>query len=336
MCQLKTSEATYLPPLQQQTPIDRPKPHDGITCLEVLEPVALVPEVYAQAFQQLRRGCLYDSLSRCWLLTADDCRRLLRLRKTQECCFGCELLAHRAVRVCVVVCVVCSDDVHVVWFFLGQRRNRLAHGQTRVVTRNGCAFLYVFVLVDDYRMNIVQQWLPERRQILVLVVEFLFAVVCCREPLPAKRVNEERMFLKILLESIFLRNYFSTVVVVIIIIIDMIRMYLVVWVSIGRVVSNSNRWWKGFIFGVVQLFVTDIIQGEFTCGHRRVHRSPFPGAEAQNGTHAAPRPSHHLPNTFQNHRYVFNNSCTLFHCHCWFSYVTEFFYRRYVYILYVI
>lgn len=44
---------THLPALQQQAPVHCPQPHDGVSCLEVLEAVALGVQVDAQTLEQL-------------------------------------------------------------------------------------------------------------------------------------------------------------------------------------------------------------------------------------------------------------------------------------------
>lgn len=264
-------------------------------------------QVYPEALQQFRGGGLDDGLPRGRRLGRG--RNRLSGRKTREGCLRGELLAHGMVG--VVVSVVRPHDVRIVRFLRRQRRHRLGHRNSRVVTRDGRRFLYVLVLVYD-RVNVVDEGLSEHGQVLVLVVELLLIVVVVvvrrREPLPAEGVDEKRMLFEVLLERVFLRNYFGIVVVVVdVVVVVVVRIDVVVRVGIGRVVRDSDRWWKGFVFRVVQLLVANVVQSEIARGDRRVDGTPFPGAEAEDGTHSAPMPSHHLPNTFQNHRFGFSN-----------------------------
>lgn len=84
---------------------------------------------------------------------------------------------------------------------------QVAHGAGPDVVA-GKRLLDVLVIVNE-RMDVVQR-LPQR-QVLVLVVQFLLAGV--GEALPAQRVDEERMFLEVPLESILLAEDVGVLIV---------------------------------------------------------------------------------------------------------------------------
>lgn len=73
--------------------------------------------------------------------------------------------------------------------------------------------LEVLVFVH-HRMDVVHQGLPKNGHVLVLVVELLL-VVSRGKPFPRESVDEQRMFLQILLESVLLR-YNPRVVVILV------------------------------------------------------------------------------------------------------------------------
>ena len=86
------------------------------------------------------------------------------------------------------------------------------------------------------------------------------------------------MFLEIFLESILFRNDFRVVTVIYVIVVMMVGVYVVVGIGVCRIIRDRNR--DGFVFGVVELFVADVVQSEVSGSDRGVYGAPFPGAKA--------------------------------------------------------
>lgn len=70
--------------------------------------------------------------------------------------------------------------------------------------------LYILVFINN---RYVIERLPEG-DILVLIVELLFIVVRRAEPFPRESVNEQRMFLEVLLQGVLLGDNSRVIVVI--------------------------------------------------------------------------------------------------------------------------
>ena len=251
---------TDLPSLQQQAAVHRSEPHDSIARLEVLEPVALGVQVDAQALEQLGSGRLDDRLLG---------RRVLGLclQVRQQHRLGCQLVAV----VCVVVGVVRPHYVQAAGHYSG--RSRGGGGGRSLVGGGRVVAWYILVLIHHQGMDVVHQRLSERGQILVLVVQLLLVVVRCGETFPTKSIDEERVFLEVLLQSVLLRDDPGVLIVVVDIVV----------VGVG----GRGDALVLPVLGVVQLLVAEVVEGELATTVASIDGPPLPRAETQHGPHVA-------------------------------------------------
>lgn len=215
-------------------------------------------QVHPEAFQQLGRGRLYDSL-------LGHATPLVLVTLAEYPLLGGELAV--AVEMVVrVVGIINPDDVEGEGAGADGFVAGIIGGLLLVVL-----LLYVLVLVDD-GVDVVDEGLPEHRDVLVLVVQLLLAVVGGGEPLPGEGVDEERVLLEVLLERVLLGDDPGVVVVV-----DVVAV-------VGDV--GGGRQLVLAVLGIVELLVREVVEGEVAAvGGRGVDGAPLPRAEAEHRAH---------------------------------------------------
>lgn len=114
--------------------------------------------------------------------------------------------------------------------------------------------IVLFVLLDvlifvHYRIDVVNQRLPEDGHVFIFVIQFFLVIVRRGKSLPGESVDEQRMLLQVLFQRILFR-YDTGIVVVI---------YVVLEVVIGVRVGDAIVGLVLSVFHVIKLLVGEIV-----------------------------------------------------------------------------
>lgn len=161
--------------------------------------------------------------------------------------------------------------------------------------------MYVLIFVHYQRVDVVHQWLPEGRQVLVLVVQLLLVVVGGREPFPTECVNEQRVLLEVLFKGILFGDNSGILIVVIDVVVVVCGIVVVVGVGVVRDAHCRRDALILAVLSVVELLVAEVVECKLTTAVARVDGTPLTRAEAQHCPHCVSvfRRHHHLPQHLQ-------------------------------------
>lgn len=134
--------------------------------------------------------------------------------------------------------------------------------------------LDVLVFIHHW-MDVFHERLSEHCNIFVFVVNFLLVVVRRAEPFPRKSVNEKRVFLEVLFQSVFLRDNPGIVVVYV----DVVTVGQVAGAVVVAGSEDRARRFRVSVLDVVELLVGEVVEGEVSVRAGGIHGTPLPRAK---------------------------------------------------------